>query len=341
MTGIRTGGVLAVHAHPDDESITMGATLARYAAQGIPVTLVTATLGEQGEIMHAGSLGLDRLDAEHADQLGGFRLTEWWAACRALGITDARLLGGLGRFRDSGMAGTASARHPRAFCRAGDGGPDHDEAVVALGAVLDEVRPRVVLTYDSDGGYGHPDHVAAHQVTVAAVRAWRASRGDAGDGRDGDRGGDGVVEGAVVEGGVVGGAGSVGGGGAEAGDEAGCRLLAVVRPRSVLATALDALWRGPLPAGYRRPELAGLGGTVPDADVHVTVPVGPWRAARRAAMAAHATQLDVWAGVVDGFALTNRYAQPLTDAEYFRLLAGPPPPPGATDLFAGLSTGGP
>jgi len=287
-----TGGLLAVHAHPDDESITMGATLSRYAALGVPVTLVTATLGEQGESMYG---LMDGLDADHADQLGGYRLTELMAACRAMGVTDRRMLGGLGRFRDSGMVGTASAGHPRAFCRAGTGGPDHAEAVAALRAVLDEVRPAVVLTYDADGGYGHPDHIAAHQVTAAAVRSWRAT----------DAGSD-------------------------------CRLLAVVKPRTVLATALDALWAGELPPGYRRPRLEELGYQVDDAAVDVTLPVEAWRAAKRAAMAAHATQLDVWAGAVDGYALTNLLAQPVLDAEHYQVLAGPPIPAGATDLFAGL-----
>ncbi len=287
------GGVLAVHAHPDDESITMGATLARYAAAGVGVTLVTATLGEQGELMHGHRQGLD---ADHADQLGGYRLRELDGACAAMGITDQRMLGGLGRFRDSGMAGEPSARHPRAFCRAGAGGPDHDEAVDALVAILDEVRPAAVLTYDRDGGYGHPDHVAAHQVAVAAADRWATG-----------------VSGAAP------------------------RVLAVVRPAAALAAALRRLWAGPLPDGYRRPEAEQLGSTVGDDDIDITVAVGPWRAARRAAMRSHATQLDVWPGpVVDGFALTNLYAQPLLDAEYFRVLSGPPAPVGATDLFAGL-----
>jgi N-acetyl-1-D-myo-inositol-2-amino-2-deoxy-alpha-D-glucopyranoside deacetylase len=292
VTGVHTGGLLAVHAHPDDESITMGGTLARYAALGVPVTLVTATLGEEGEVMHAGRLGLNGLVAGAADQLGGYRLAELASACRAMGVTDHRVLGGIGRFRDSGMAGTPSANHPRAFCRAVVGGPDHQEAVSALLAVVDEVRPAVVLTYDTDGGYGHPDHVAAHQITAAAVRS---------------AGGDGVR-----------------------------RLLAVVRPRSRFTRALAALWDQPMPPGYQRAEPDEFGTLVPDESVDVAVPVGPWRAARRAAMGSHATQLDVWAGPVDGYALTNLRAQPLLEHESFRVLDGPPAPDDAGDLFAGL-----
>jgi N-acetyl-1-D-myo-inositol-2-amino-2-deoxy-alpha-D-glucopyranoside deacetylase len=235
------------------------------------------------------------LTAGAADQLGGYRLAELGAACRALGVTDRRMLGGLGRFRDSGMVGTPSANHPRAFCRAGTGGADHGEAVAALREVLDEMRPAVVLTYDADGGYGHPDHIAAHQVTAAAVQQWRAT---------------------------------------EAGS--GCRLMAVVKPRSELAAALDALWAGELPPGYHRPRLADLGYQVDDDAVDLTLPVGAWRTAKRAAMRAHATQLDVWAGELDGYALTNLLAQPVLAAEHFQLLSGPGVPAGATDLFAGL-----
>jgi N-acetyl-1-D-myo-inositol-2-amino-2-deoxy-alpha-D-glucopyranoside deacetylase len=287
----RAGGIVAVHAHPDDESITMGATLARYAAIGVPVTLVTATLGEQGELMYGRCGGLD---ADHADQLGGYRLAELERACRAMGIGDRRMLGGLGCFRDSGMAGEPSAAHPRAFIGAQTGGPRHGEAVAALAHVLDELRPRAVLSYDATGGYGHPDHIAAHDVTVAAFAHYVARAVPA------------------------------------------CRLLEVVRPRAAVRDALERLWAGPLPEVFERPALDELGTLVGEAEWDIGIPVGPWAAARRAAMAAHATQLTVWAGSVDGFALTNLKAQPLLPVEYFRMLSGPPVPPGATDLMAGM-----
>lgn len=302
------GGLVAVHAHPDDESITMGATLARCAASGVPVTLVTATLGEQGETMYG---ALDGLTADRADQLGGFRLAELRRACRALGVADQRLLGGVGCFRDSGMAGTASAAHPRAFARAQVGGSLHVEAVTALAAVLRETRPRVVVTYDATGGYGHPDHIAAHQVAVAAFGRYLAECRE----HDGE-------------------AGQVAPAGA--GVDAGCRLLEVVRPRTMLAGAIDALWAGPVPARYTRPGVEDLGTTVADDAYDLALPVGPWAAARRVAMAAHVTQLDVWAGAVDGFALTNLRAQPLLPHEYFRLVAGASLPRGAASLFAGI-----
>ena len=149
-----------VHAHPDDESISTGATMARYAASG-RVTLVTCTLGEEGEI-HVPELA--QLAAHEADQLGGYRIAEWRAACDALGVTDRRFLGGAGRYRDSGMMGTPANDHPRAFWRA-----DLTEAAGYLVEILREVRPQVVVTYDPNGFYGHPDHIQAHRVTMRAV----------------------------------------------------------------------------------------------------------------------------------------------------------------------------
>jgi N-acetyl-1-D-myo-inositol-2-amino-2-deoxy-alpha-D-glucopyranoside deacetylase len=150
-----------VHAHPDDETISGGATMARYAADGAHVTLVTCTLGEEGEI-HVPELAL--LAPTDADQLGGYRLVELERACAAMGITDYRFLGGAGRYRDSGMMGTASNEHPRAFWQA-----DLDVAASYLVDVIREVRPQVLVTYDSNGGYGHPDHINAHRVAMRAA----------------------------------------------------------------------------------------------------------------------------------------------------------------------------
>jgi N-acetyl-1-D-myo-inositol-2-amino-2-deoxy-alpha-D-glucopyranoside deacetylase len=155
--------LLLVHAHPDDESITTGATIARYAAEGAEVTVVTCTLGEEGEIM-AGLPELAGLGAWAADQLGGYRVAELKAACAALGVSRHRYLGGIGRWRDSGMAGTPSAAHPRAFA-----GGSAEEQTAQLAEILDEVRPQVVVTYDAFGGYGHPDHIRAHEITMAAA----------------------------------------------------------------------------------------------------------------------------------------------------------------------------
>jgi N-acetyl-1-D-myo-inositol-2-amino-2-deoxy-alpha-D-glucopyranoside deacetylase len=155
--------LLLVHAHPDDETLTTGGTMARYAAEpDTSVTLVTCTLGEQGEVIPP-ELGL--LAADAADQLGGYRIGELAAACAALGVTDHRFLGGPGRWRDSGIMGTAGNDDPRCFWRA-----DVDEAADALLGVIREVRPQVLVTYDANGFYGHPDHIQAHRVAMRAFQ---------------------------------------------------------------------------------------------------------------------------------------------------------------------------
>lgn len=155
-----TPRLLFVHAHPDDESLSNGATIAHYTARGAQVRVVTCTLGEEGEVIG------DRwaeLAVERADQLGGYRIGELTAALRALGVGEPSYLGGAGRWRDSGMSGTPRRRRQR-FVDA-----DEREAVGALVAIIREQRPHVVVTYDPGGGYGHPDHVRTHAVTTAAV----------------------------------------------------------------------------------------------------------------------------------------------------------------------------
>jgi N-acetyl-1-D-myo-inositol-2-amino-2-deoxy-alpha-D-glucopyranoside deacetylase len=153
--------ILFVHAHPDDEAIGTGSTMAYYAAAGAHVTLVTCTLGEEGEIHVPALAGLAAAEADH---LGGYRIAELAQACAAMGIDDHRFLGGAGRYRDSGMMGTPANEHPRAFWNA-----DLDSAAEALVEVIREVRPQVVVTYDENGFYGHPDHIQAHRVTMRAV----------------------------------------------------------------------------------------------------------------------------------------------------------------------------
>ncbi len=131
--------------------------MARYSAEGARVTLVTCTLGEMGEIIPP---SLAQLTPE---QLGQHRIGELKAACDELGVRDHRFLGGPGRWRDSGMMGTAANEDPRCFWRA-----DVAEAAALLAEVIDEVAPRAIVTYDANGYYGHPDHIQAHRV------AWRA-----------------------------------------------------------------------------------------------------------------------------------------------------------------------
>ncbi|MGI8310202.1 N-acetyl-1-D-myo-inositol-2-amino-2-deoxy-alpha-D-glucopyranoside deacetylase [Saccharopolyspora hattusasensis] len=160
--------LLLVHAHPDDETLWTGGTIARYAARGVQVVVVTCTLGEEGEVIPESLRGLA---SDQADQLGGYRVGELRSACAALRVADHRFLGGVGRWRDSGMRweqpGQAAAlpnAHPRAFATG-----DLQEQTGALEAVLREVKPQVVVSYAADGGYGHPDHIRAHEVTVMAA----------------------------------------------------------------------------------------------------------------------------------------------------------------------------
>src|SRR5436309_6925073 len=126
---------LFVHAHPDDETLTTGATIAHYASRGADVRVVTCTLGEEGEVIGE---RWARLAADQADQLGGYRIGELSAALSALGVAEPTFLGGAGRWRDSGMAGTP----PRGSQRFVDADPR--DAVGALVAIIRELRPHVV-----------------------------------------------------------------------------------------------------------------------------------------------------------------------------------------------------
>lgn len=163
LAGLR---VLLVHAHPDDESILTGGTLATLGARGAHVVNVTCTLGEEGEVIGEFWAGLA---APEADQLGGYRAAELGRALDALGVVAGpRFLGGAGTWRDSGMEGTPSFEHPRAFAR--PGADREAEQELQLARIIDEVRPHLVLTYDPVGWYGHPDHIRAHTLTYAAAR---------------------------------------------------------------------------------------------------------------------------------------------------------------------------
>jgi N-acetyl-1-D-myo-inositol-2-amino-2-deoxy-alpha-D-glucopyranoside deacetylase len=283
--------LLLVHAHPDDETLTTGGTIAYYAAQpDTAVTLVTCTLGEQGEIIPP---ELAELEADRADQLGGYRIGELAAACAALGLADHRFLGGAGRWRDSGMAlagqgvraATPEVLHPRALAR-----PEaFDAQVAALAEVVAQVRPQVVVTYGPDGGYGHPDHVRAHEITVAAVAAAAPA----------------------------------------------ARLAFTAVSRSALDAGVERISRLP-GVPYRLPEPGELP-AVDDAAVTARLDVADRRAARVAALRAHATQVSVWedGGGAVVWALTNGIAQPLLDVEEFVV-------PGAgagalDDLFTGVA----
>jgi N-acetyl-1-D-myo-inositol-2-amino-2-deoxy-alpha-D-glucopyranoside deacetylase len=314
------GGLLLVHAHPDDESIETGATMARYAAAGVPVTLVTCTLGELGEVIPA---DLAYLAAGRGDLLGKYRIGELDAACAALGVRDHRFLGGPGRWRDSGMMGLPDNDDPGCFWQA-----DLDEAVLALVAIIREVRPRVMVSYDDRGFYGHPDHIQAHRV------AWRAFQlaGDPARSGPGRR-----VSGGTMPGGTVPG-GTVPGGNGDPWTVA--KFYATAMPRSVLAAATDLSDRNgeAAPAGFIAEPTAD---TVPfgagDNEVSTEIDGHEYLGAKTAAMRAHATQITVREPF---FALSNWVGQRILALEYYTLVAGPRGPAGPdgreTDLFAGL-----
>jgi N-acetyl-1-D-myo-inositol-2-amino-2-deoxy-alpha-D-glucopyranoside deacetylase len=289
--------VLLVHAHPDDETINNGATMARYVAEGASVTLLTCTLGEEGEILVP---EVAQLAADQADQLGGYRIGELRGAMAALGVTDWRFLGGPGRYRDSGMMGTPANDHPRAFWNA-----DLDEAIAAAVAVVREVRPQVLVTYDEFGGYGHPDHIQAHRVAMGAIDA----------AADPDFRPD------------LGAAWEV------------AKVYWCCVPRSELQRGIDAL------ASRRESLFEGVASAddlpfaVADEEVTAAVDGRAYADRKADAMRAHATQITV-----DGpfFALSNNLGQQVLGVEYYRLVrgergpAGPGPHGWEDDLFAGL-----
>ena len=145
---------MAVHAHPDDEVVFTGGTLALYASKGVRTVLVTATGGEEGEIHDPD------LDPEEArPRLGDIRREELRRGVEILGIDHLELLG----YRDSGMAGSEPNQRPDNFHNA-----DREEAICKLVALIRKYRPHVLLTYDENGAYGHPDHIMCNVITHAA-----------------------------------------------------------------------------------------------------------------------------------------------------------------------------
>ncbi|QNS04303.1 N-acetyl-1-D-myo-inositol-2-amino-2-deoxy-alpha-D-glucopyranoside deacetylase [Streptomyces xanthii] len=295
MTELPARRLLLVHAHPDDESINNGATMAKYAAEGAHVTLVTCTLGEEGEVIPA---DLAHLAPDREDLLGPHRIGELAAAMKELGVTDHRFLGGPGRYRDSGMMGAEQNERPGSFWSA-----DLDEAAAHLVAVVREIRPQVLVTYDPDGGYGHPDHIQAHRVAqrAAELAAEPAFRRDLGEPH-------------TIE-----------------------KIYWNRVPRTVvedrfrrLAETLDAT---PFTVAA---VVADVPGVTDDERITTEIDGRPYVDRKAAAMRAHATQVDVTAdGTV--FALSNDLAQPLFDIEYYELVRGEPGSAREKDLFEGVN----
>jgi N-acetyl-1-D-myo-inositol-2-amino-2-deoxy-alpha-D-glucopyranoside deacetylase len=267
--------------------------MAKYAAEGAQVTLVTCTLGEEGEILVP---ELEHLAADRDDALGPVRVAELAAAMAALGVSDHRFLGGAGRWRDSGMMGLPSNGNPDCFWQA-----DPEAAVGALVTVIREVRPQVVISYDDIGGYGHPDHIQAHRVTVAgfAASADPARYPEAGA------------------------------------PWAPSKLYETALPVSVLRAGYDALKAlgDAAPFGITCPDELSFG--TPDEQVTTAIDAREQLPAKLAAMRAHRTQIAV-AGRF--FALSNNIGQAAFGIEYYRLTRGGTPADGGreTDLFANL-----
>ncbi len=296
--------MLLVHAHPDDETIGQGATMAAYAARGTQVTLVTCTLGEEGEVLVP---GLDHLAADREDSLGEHRITELALAMKELGVTDHRFLGGAGRYRDSGMAWDEQRRAvARAETRDGTfWRADLLEASDLLVEIIREVRPQVLVTYDQFGNYGHPDHIQAHRVatyatSLAGVASYRPELGEHWDVAK-------IYWGAMSSG----------------------RMREGLR--ALRAAGDTTSFEGMDPEGPLPPFM------VPDELLSAVVVADEYAEAKMRAMKAHATQI-----AVDGpfFALSNNIGNQVWGTEHYRLAKGVPGPLNEdgleTDLFAGL-----
>jgi N-acetyl-1-D-myo-inositol-2-amino-2-deoxy-alpha-D-glucopyranoside deacetylase len=292
-----TRRALFVHAHPDDETIGSGTTMAHYAAApSTHVTLVTCTLGEEGEILLP---EVSHLAADQEDRLGEHRMTELADAMAALGVTDWRLLGGPHRYRDSGMMGTPANERADCFWRA-----DLLEAAAHLVAVIREVRPQVLVTYDDFGGYGHPDHIQAHRVAMYAVAlaeapSFRPELGPA---------------------------------------HPVAKVYWMAFPKGVLRAGIEALRAAGERTGFAAMDPDELPFGCDDDLVTTAIEGSAFYEAKLAAMRAHATQISMDSGF---FALSNNVGSPAWSTEYFRLVRGSTRGPRdgegrETDLFAGL-----
>lgn len=285
--------LLLVHAHPDDETLATGGTMARYAAEGVEVTLVTCTLGEEGEVVlpHLGHLA-----SEFDDELGPHRLAELAAAMAALGVTDHRRLGGDGTFRDSGMVGTDSNDRPDCFWRA-----DLLAAARHLVAVIREVRPQVLITYDDFGGYGHPDHIQAHRVATYAV----------------------VLAAVPTFAPELGTAWEVG------------KVYWPAFPRSVVAEAIAAVPEDQRPQVFGGIDPADAPFLVDDALISSRIDTSAYLEPKLAAMRAHATQIDLDSPM---FRMMAEGGGAGFGHEFYRIAKGEPVLVGdfEEDLFAGV-----
>ena len=297
--------MLLVHAHPDDESIGNGVTMAKYASEGAAVTLVTCTLGEEGEVLVE---SLASLAAAQEDGLGRHRIGELEEAMRILGVRDHRFLGGAGRFRDTGMDTTpeGSAVVPQTVRPDTFWAADLNVAADELVPIIRETRPQVLVTYDQYGAYGHPDHIQAHRVAMyasqlAAIPSYRPELGEPWDIAK-------IYWNAMAEN----------------------RMRESLR--AMRASGDTTTFEGMDPEGPLPPFV------IPDEWVTTEIDGNAWVEDKLAAMRAHATQI-----AVDGpfFALSNNLGNQVWGTESYRLVKGTAAP-GADDalerdLFAGVA----
>ncbi|MFW5472268.1 PIG-L family deacetylase [Knoellia sp. CPCC 206450] len=157
--------LLFVHAHPDDETLATGVAILHHVERGDDVHVLTCTLGEEGEVIPA---GLAHLEGADGDPLAEHRRGELAGATSTLGVASHLLgaddPGGQPAYRDSGMVGSAAFGHARAFASA-----DLDEVATLVRATVEGIAPDVVVTYDAQGGYGHPDHIRVHDAVRTAM----------------------------------------------------------------------------------------------------------------------------------------------------------------------------
>ena len=289
--------LLLVHAHPDDETIATGATMAKARAEGIDVTLVTCTLGEEGEILVP---DIAHLAADQEDALGEHRMSELAAAMDALGVTDWRLLGGPGTYRDSGMIGTAANENPSCFWRA-----DLLTAAKDLVKIIREVRPQVVVTYDDFGGYGHPDHIQAHRVTMYAISLSAVPSFEP------ELGAPWEVQ----------------------------KVYWPAFPKGVMRAGIEALRAMGDESEFALMDPENIPFTVDDELVTTAIDGSAYLEQKLAALRAHETQVNVDGGF---FALSNNLGSQALGVEYFRLALGTPAGERddqgrETDLFSGVT----
>ncbi len=159
--------LLAVHAHPDDESISTGGILAKYSAKGFRTVLAYGTRGEAGDILNP-----EFVAPKPGLNIKEIRAIELEAAVKVLAVGSVYFLG----YRDSGMAGSPENHHPQAFARA-----DIQEATARLVEIIRRVRPQVIVTYNEKGTYLHPDHIMANRVTLRAFQASGDARFEIGE----------------------------------------------------------------------------------------------------------------------------------------------------------------